>query len=115
MAEDQNAVIKLHKGGKSKVEIAKQLDMNCSMVWKIVKKFQETGNTLDRPGRLRKRSDRFPQFLKKKKRKPATKLSPKLQSLGHCSRCEQIHYAPGVEGRSGGETLQDTASPGAYG
>ena len=28
---------------------------------------------------------------------------------------EQIHYAPGVEGRSRSETLQDAASPKAYG
>ena len=26
-----------------------------------------------------------------------------------------VHHAPGVEGRSGGEVLKDTASPGAYG
>ena len=46
--------------------------------------------------------------------KAATKPSPKLQNLGRRSRFEQIHHAPGVEGRSGGEAFQDAASPGAY-
>ena len=27
----------------------------------------------------------------------------------------QIYHAPGIEGRSGGEALQNAASPGAYG
>ena len=61
---DRNAVIKLSKSGKSNVEIAKLLDMNRSTVWKIVKKFQEAGKTLDRPGRGRKSSVRSPQLLK---------------------------------------------------
>ena len=51
MAADRNAVIKFHKSEKSNVEIAKRLDMNSLTVWKIVKKFQETGNTIDRPRR----------------------------------------------------------------
>ena len=50
MAVDQNAVIKLHKSGKSNVEIAKRLHINRSTVWKIVKKFQETGATLTNLG-----------------------------------------------------------------
>ena len=54
MAVDRNAMIKLHKSENSNVEIAKRLDMNRSTVWKIVKKFQETGNTFDQPGRGRK-------------------------------------------------------------
>ena len=69
MAVDRNAV-KLHKSGKSNVEIAKRLDMNRSTAWKIVKKFPETGNTLDRPGRRRKRSVRSPQLLKNTREKP---------------------------------------------
>ena len=63
------AVSKLHKSGKSNVEIAKRLDMNCSTVWKIVKKFQETGNTLDWSGSGRKRSVRSPHLLKNTREK----------------------------------------------
>ena len=38
-----------------------------------------------------------------------------LQNFNHHNRCEQIHHAPGVDERSGGEALQYTALPGAYG
>ena len=54
MAVDQNIVIKLHKSGKSNVEIAKRLKMNPSTVGKIVKKFKEISNTIDRKGQGRK-------------------------------------------------------------
>ena len=69
MALDRNAVIKLHKSRKSSVEITKRLDINRSTVWKIVKKFQETGNTLNRPGRVRKQSVSSPQLLKNTREK----------------------------------------------
>ena len=41
MSIDCNIVIKLHKSGESNSEIAKWLKMNCTTVWKIIKKFQE--------------------------------------------------------------------------
>ena len=50
MSINCNIVIKLHKNGESNSEIAKQLQMNCTTVWKIIKKFQEIGTTLDREG-----------------------------------------------------------------
>ena len=57
----------------------------------------------------------LPSTHQKHEGKAATKSSPKLQSLGHRRLCEQIHHAPGVEGRSGGEAFQNAMSPGAYG
>ena len=68
MAIERNAVIKLHKSEKSNVEIAQRLAS--TTVWKIVKKLQETGTTLDRPWRGRKRSVRSPQLLKNTREKP---------------------------------------------
>ena len=47
MSIDRNIVIKLHKSGESNNKIAKQLETNCTTVWKIIKKFQEIGTTLD--------------------------------------------------------------------
>ena len=55
MSIDCNIVIKLHKSGESNSEIAKRLKMNRTTVWKIIKKFQEIGTTLDREGRGRNR------------------------------------------------------------
>ena len=50
MAVDQKTVIKLQKISETNVEFAKQLKMNRSTVCKIVEKFKETGNTLNREG-----------------------------------------------------------------
>ena len=66
-AVDRNAVIKLHKSEKV-CWICKTAGYEPSTVWKIVKKLQETGNTLDRPGRGRKLSGRFPNFSKTQKK-----------------------------------------------
>ena len=74
--------------------------MNRSTVWKIVKKFQETENTLDRPGHGRKRSV-LPSTPQKHEGKAATNPSPKLQDLDHRSRCKQIYHAQNVERQSG--------------
>ena len=68
MAVDRNIII--HKSGKSNVEIAKQLVMNRSTVWKIVK-FKETSNTVDRKGQGRKRNICTLQLIKNM-RKAAT-------------------------------------------
>ena len=56
MSIDCNIVIKLHKSGESNSEIAKRLKMNRTTVWKIIKKFQEIGTTLDQEGRGQKRT-----------------------------------------------------------
>ena len=79
---DRNEVIKLHKSVKSNVEIAKRLDMNRSTVWKIMKKLQKTGNTLDRPGRGRKRSVCSPQLLKNTNENLRRNLHQSCSTLG---------------------------------
>ena len=98
---------------KSNVEVAKRLDINRLKVWKIVKKFHETGKHLYQGAEENKVS--APLNSSTTRGKAATTPSPKLQNLGHRSRCEQIHHESGIEGRSGGEALQDAAPPGAYG
>ena len=67
------------------------------------------------PTRARKKTEcLLTSTSQKHEGKAATKLSPKLQKLGHSNRCEQIHHAPDVEGQSGGQALQNATSPGAY-
>ena len=39
MSIDHNIVIKFHESGESNSEIAEQLKMNHTTVWKIIKKF----------------------------------------------------------------------------
>ena len=69
MSIDCNIVIKLHKSGESNSEIAKRLKMNCTTVWKIIKKFQEIGTTLDWEDRGRKQTARTPQLIKNTREK----------------------------------------------
>ena len=114
VAVDQNAVIELYNSRKSNVEIAKRRDRNRSTVLKIVNKFQVTENTLDRLGREENGASALLNSSKTRE-KSVMKHSLKLQNLGHPSLSTQIHHAPGVEGRSGGEALQDVALSGAYG
>ena len=90
MVVDRNTVIKLHKSGETNVKIPKWLKMNRSTVWKIVKKFKETGNTLDRKGRGRKRSIRTLQLIKN--------MRKKLQR-NPCQSCRSL-AAAGVMGKS---------------
>ena len=68
MTVDRNIVIKFHKQGESNSLIAKRLKMNRTTVWKIVKKFNETGKTLDKPGRGRKRTVCTPKLVKTRER-----------------------------------------------
>ena len=69
MTVDRNIVIKFHKQGESNSSIAKRLKMNRTTVWKIVKKFNETGTTLDKPERGHKRTVRTPKLVKNTREK----------------------------------------------
>ena len=50
MAVGRNAIVTLHKRGDSNCRIAKKLHIRRETVWKVVKKFKETGETCNRPG-----------------------------------------------------------------
>ena len=112
MAVDPNAVIKLHKSGKCNVEIAKRLDINCLMCERLWRSSRRPETPLTDQG-AEENGVPAPLTSSKTRGKSCDEtLSPKLQNLGHRSRCEQIHHAPGIEGRFVGEALQDAASPG---
>ena len=69
MTIDRNIVIKFHKQGESNSSIAKRLKMNRTTVWKIVKKFKDTGTTLDNQERGRKRTVRTLKLVKNAREK----------------------------------------------
>ena len=48
MAVDRNIIVTLHKKGESNSCIAKKLHIRSETVWKVVKKFKDTGETADR-------------------------------------------------------------------
>ena len=45
MAMDREIIVSLHKKGESNSAIAKVLQIRLEPVWKVVKKFRETGQT----------------------------------------------------------------------
>ena len=58
MAIDRETIVSLHKKGESNSTIAKELQIWRETVWKVVKKFRETGQTSNRPHKGRKRTVR---------------------------------------------------------
>ena len=83
-------MIKLHKRGKSNVEITRRLDMNRSMVWKIVKNSRRPKTPLTDQG-AQENGVSDPLNFSKIRRKSCDEPSLKLQNLGYRSRCEQMH------------------------
>ena len=69
MAMDRETIVSLHKKGESNSTIAKELPIRRETVWKVVKKFRETGQTSSRPGQGRKRSVRTKRKVKNTKEK----------------------------------------------
>ena len=49
MATDRETIVSLHKKGESNSIIAKELQIRRETVWKVVKKFRDTGQTFNRP------------------------------------------------------------------
>ena len=87
MSIDCNIVIKLHKSVESNSEIAKRLKMNCTTVWKIIKKFQEIGTTLDQEGQGRKQTVHTIQLIKNTREK---------LRRNSCRSCRNLAAAAGV-------------------
>ena len=50
MAIDRETIVSLHKKDESNSTIAKELQIRRDTVWKVVKKFRETGQASNRPG-----------------------------------------------------------------
>ena len=55
-AINRETIVSLHKKSESNSTIAKELQIRRETIWKVVKKFRETGQTSSRPGQGRKRT-----------------------------------------------------------
>ena len=64
MAIDRKTMVNLHKKGESNSIIAKELHIRRETVWKVIKKFRETGQISNRPGQGRKRTVRTKWMVK---------------------------------------------------
>lgn len=69
MAINRDTIVTLHKKGESNSLIAKKLHIRRETVWKVVKKFKETGKTCNRPGQGRKRTVRTKKLVKNTREK----------------------------------------------
>ena len=56
MAIDRETIVSLHKKGESNSTIPIKLQIRRETVWKVVKKFRETGQTYNRQGQGRNRT-----------------------------------------------------------
>ena len=63
MSIDRETIVSLYKKGESNSTITKELQIWCETVWKVVKKFRETGQTSNQPGQDRKRTVRTKQMV----------------------------------------------------
>ena len=93
MAVDRNIVIRFHKQGESNSSITKRLKMNRTTVGKIVKTFKETGTTLDKPGRGRKRTVRTLKLVKntrEKRRRNPRRSHRKLAAQANVRNSEDV-------------------------
>ena len=61
---DRETIVSLHKKGDSSSTIAKEFHIWRETVWKVVKKFRETGQTSNRPGQGRKGTVRTKRMVK---------------------------------------------------
>ena len=66
MAVDRNSIVTLNKKGESNSCISKKLHIRRETIWKVVKKFKETGETCNRPIQGRKRTVRMKHLVKNK-------------------------------------------------
>ena len=85
MAVDRNTIVTLHKKGESNSCIAKKLHIHHETVWKVVKKFKETGETCNRQGQVRKRTVRTKHLVKN--------MRGKLRRNSHCSAAKMAAEA----------------------
>ena len=64
MVIDRETIVSLHKKGESNSTIGKEFQIRRETVWKVVKKFRETGQTSNRSGQGRRRTVRTKRMVK---------------------------------------------------
>ena len=81
MGIDRETIENLHKKDESNSTIAKEFQIRRETVWKVVKKYRETGQTSNQPGQSRKRTFRTKRMVKNTREKLRTnprRLATKL-------------------------------------
>ena len=81
MTIDRETIVSLHKKGESNSTIAKELQIRRETVWKVFKKFRETGQTSNRPGQGRKRTVQTKRMVKNTREKLRTNSCSSVSKL----------------------------------
>ena len=58
--DKRTAVVELFDAGNFRQDISKSLKVNRMLVWRTLKRYDETGDIQNRPGQGRPRTDRTP-------------------------------------------------------
>ena len=72
MAVDRETIVSLYKKDESNSTNPKELQLRRETVWKVVKKFRETGQAFNRQGQGRKRTVRTKRMVKNTREKLRT-------------------------------------------
>ena len=90
MAVDKNTIITLHRKCESNSCIAKKLRIRSETVWKVVKKFKETGETCNWPGQCIKQTKHLVKNTIEKLRRNSCHSAAKMAAEAGIS-CTSMH------------------------
>ena len=81
VAEKRTAIVELFKAGNSKQDISMSLKVNRMLVWRTVKRYEETGDVQNRPGQGRPRTVRTPKLINSTREKIRRNPKRTIQKL----------------------------------
>ena len=79
--DKRTAIVELFKAGNSRQDISKSLKVNRRLVWRTLKRYEETGDFQNRPGQGRPRTARTPKPVKSKREKIRRNSKRFIQNL----------------------------------
>jgi len=79
--DKRTAIVQLFKAGNSRQDISKSLKVNRMLVWRTLKRYEETGGIQNRPGQGRPRTARTPKLVRSTREKIRRNPKRSIQKL----------------------------------
>ena len=79
--DKRTAIVELFKAGNSRQDISKSVKFNRILVWRTLKRYQETGDIQNRPVQGRPRTARTPKLVKSTREKNRRNPKKSIQNL----------------------------------
>ena len=79
--DKRTAIVELFKAGNSRQDISKSLKVNRMLVWRTLKRHEETGDVQNRPGQGRPRTARTSKLVKSAREKVRRNPKRSIQNL----------------------------------